>query len=365
VARGAWRVAQCRILPKPGRAAAPYEHRNPRKPHDVDRYYRSLLLVAFASVEEAEATLALQGWLLLCVSTGIMLVTALSARWLSRKTLVPLTRMLESARGLDATDAGWSLAEAGTKDELDELGHAFNGLLSRLREAYGRQRRFSSDASHQLRTPVGVMIGNLEVALRCERSCEEYRQVIELAHSRAVRLGQITEALLFLSRADSTTLLQVERLDLRRWVAEYLGAQQEHPRAGDMIADGVEGAPLWVKAHPQLLGQLLDNLLDNAFKYSRPGTPVVLTTPREADSALLAVEDSGSGIAPGDLPRIFDPFYRTAIACRQHSPGIGLGLSVVQGIAKAFGGTVVVRSELGRGSRFEVRLPLTDASSYG
>ncbi len=118
-----------------------------------------------------------------------------------------MARMVESARDLNPDDPGWCLEEAGTGDELDDLGRAFNDLLSRLHVAYQRQRRFSSDASHQLRTPLTVLIGQIEVALRQERSGEEYRRVLKSALGRAVQLGQIVEALLFLGRADSDAQL--------------------------------------------------------------------------------------------------------------------------------------------------------------
>src|SRR5205085_2047936 len=126
-------------------------------------------------------------------------------------------RMVESARGLDAGESGWSLAEAGTGDELDDLGHAFNDLLSRLRVAYERQRRFSGDASHQLRTPLTVLIGQLEVALRRERTAEEYRRVLGSALGRAAQLGRIVEALLFLARTEEDAQLpESEPVDLDR-----------------------------------------------------------------------------------------------------------------------------------------------------
>src|SRR5262249_50626011 len=149
------------------------------------------VLAAFGSLEEIESTRAMLGWLLAGISASVWALAALCARWLSRKTLVPLTRLVASVRSLDASRPGWTLAAVGTRDELDALRLAFNDLLNRLHEAYDRQRRFSSEASHQLRTPVAIMIGHLEVAQRHERSREEYLRVIQLAHKRAVDLGQI------------------------------------------------------------------------------------------------------------------------------------------------------------------------------
>jgi signal transduction histidine kinase len=118
---------------------------------------------------------------------------------------------------------------------------------------------------------------------------------------------------------------------------------------------------LWVKAQPQLLAQLVENLLDNACKYSQPGTPIVVTIARRDGCAWLSVEDSGRGIAREDLPRVFEPFFRSSPNSSDRVSGVGLGLSVVQRIAKAFGGTVAVESEFGRWSRFEASFPLTEA----
>ena len=190
----------------------------------------------------------------------------------------------------------------GTRDELDDLRRTFNDLLARLHEAYDRQRRFSSEASHQLRTPVAVMIGHLEVAQRYERSGDQYRRVIQLAHKRAGELGQIVESLLFLNRPDSATLTRAETFDLSRWLIEHMACRPENRRSSDIVVKSLANLPLWIKAQPHLFGQLVENLLDNACKYSRPGTPIVVSVAREAGSALLSVEDSGCGITPRTCP---------------------------------------------------------------
>src|SRR5262249_29576047 len=202
--------------------------------------------------------------------------------------------MVESARGLGAADPGWLRAEAGTGDELDDLGRAFNDLLARLHVAYERQRRFSGDASHQLRTPLTILIGQLQVALRHERTGEEYRRALTSALGRAEHLARMVEALLFLSRAEAEAGLPgPELIELHRWTAEHLEARP--PAEGGIAvvhqADGPE--PLWIRAHPALLGQLLDNLLDNAVKHGRAGAPITVETARDQRGALLAVEDCG------------------------------------------------------------------------
>jgi signal transduction histidine kinase len=354
-----WRVAQLHVRPTVGRV--PRSERPGNNPLEGKSYHDEVVLSAFVSLDETEADLTTLAWFLVAISALVWALAALCARWLSRKTLVPLTRLVESAQKLDVTNPGWILAEVGTRDELDDLRRAFNDLLARLHEAYDRQRRFSSLASHQLRTPVAVMIGHLEVAQRHERPAAHYRRVIQLAHKRAVDLGQIVESLLFLSRADSTTLTRSETFDIGRWLLEYMASRPVSPRTSDIAINLDIDIPLWVKAQRHLFGQVVENLLDNACKYSQPGRPIVVSAARDGDFALLAVEDSGRGITPEDLSRIFEPFFRSSPGVGESVPGVGLGLSVVERIVDAFGGTVAAVSEPGSGSRFELRLPLTTA----
>lgn len=352
---GAWRVARQVLRPETLAGAD-----GPRGRRRRGAYPPFLVLIACAPLGPTEATLATLGGLLAALSGVIWLASAALCRGLSRRALRPLSRMVESARGLDAADPGWSLAEAGTGDELDDLGRAFNDLLARLHVAYERQRRFSGDASHQLRTPLTVLIGQLQVALRQERSGEEYRRALTSALGRAEQLARIVEALLFLSRAEAEAGLPgVEPIELHGWAAEHLASR---PSAGaeTAVVHRVDGpGPLWIRAHPALLGQLLDNLLDNAVKYGRgeDGATIVVETHRDGSEAVLAVEDRGPGIAPEDVSQIFEPFYRSARERRRGLSGVGLGLAVVRRIATACGGSVAVHSEPGRGARFEVRFP--------
>jgi two-component system, OmpR family, sensor kinase len=358
---GAWResrlVLRPKVLPSSGARAAE-RGREPSARGRRNDLHPSLELIVWAPIGPTEATLATLAWVLAALSAGIWLAAAMLCRGLSRRALAPLSRVVESARGLDAADAGWCLAEAGTGDELDVLGRAFNDLLARLHVAYERQRRFSGDASHQLRTPLTVLIGQLQVALRYDRSGEEYRRALTSALGRAEQLARIVEALLFLGRAEADAGLPVvEPMELHGWVAEHLAGRPSAGREPEVIARAGGPDPLWIRAHPALLGQLLDNLLDNAAKHGKADTPVVVETLRDHEGALLAVEDHGQGIAPEDIPHLFEPFFRSARARRQGVAGAGLGLAIVRRIATACGGSVAVRSEPGAGSRFEVRFP--------
>ena len=357
-----WQVAQRRlragVVERSGSRGAA-DRKEPVQLDPSEKLYPSLILTACAPLGPKEATLAALRWILMTVSAAAWLLAALLCRRLSRRALAPMARMVASARELNAADPGWCLELAGTNDELDALGSAFNDLLSRLHVAYQRQRRFSGDASHQLRTPLTILIGQIEVALRHDRSGEEYQRVLRSALGRAAQLRQIIEALLFLSRADADAQLpDGELLDLDHWVAEYLENRSKTACSTEVVSHRTHGESLSVWANSPLLGQLLDNLLDNAGKYGSRGSPIVVETSRDREQAILAVEDSGPGIPTEELPRIFEPFYRSAPGRRGTVPGVGLGLSIVQRIATALRGTVAVRSDVGIGSRFEVRLPI-------
>lgn len=369
-----WRVAQLRVLPSAApdsgsRAAKDLLARSELAPEFPpgaelpEGFHRELVLTAFAPLGPVEAPLASLRWALIGLGLGTWGLAALACRRLSRRALAPLARMAESARGLDASDPGWSLEVPGTGDELDRLGRAFNDLLGRLHFAYERQRRFGGDASHQLRTPLTVLIGQIEVALRHDRPPEEYRRVLRSALGRSIQLGRIVEALLFLARAEGEALPPGSvPLDLGRWVDDHLADRAANDRSVEVLRRSPDGEGPRIRAHAPLLGQLLDNLLDNAAKYGPPGASIVVETSHDGEGAILAVEDAGPGIAAEDLPRIFEPFYRSTRARIEGKPGVGLGLAVVQRIAHAFGGTVAAVARPDGGSRFEVRFPLAEES---
>jgi len=291
------------------------------------------------------------------LSAGLWLLAALAGRWVARRALAPVTRMAEAARATSPADPQ-PLPGPGTHDELEDLQRAFNDLLCRLHEAFERQRRFTGDASHQLRTPLAAMLGQIEVALRRERQGDEYRTALARVREQAGHLRQIVEALLFLARADAEARLDDLPLsDLAEALPALAARWADHPRAADLRTETAADVPFQTRVQLPLLGQLLDNLIDNACKYSDPGTPVVVRLRSEGDAVAIDVEDVGRGIAAHDLEHIFDPFYRSADSRFLGLPGVGLGLAMVQRIALALGGTVLVKSNEGVGSRFTLCLP--------
>ena len=318
------------------------------------------VLAAWASLEPVEAEIGWLAAILPLISLGLWVLAAAIGRHFGRRALAPLTLMAESARTMPFDDC--RLPSPGTRDELEDFARSFNGLLDRLHVALERQKQFTGQASHQLRTPLAGLIAAIEVARRRPRTVLEHERVLQQLHDDAVRLWRVVEALLFLARADAEAALpDLERLDLAAWAAHHLVAWSGHERAADLRFEGGDGTPLWTRAHRPLLSQLLDNLLENACKYSGPGTPIFVRVWREPGAVALAVEDRGCGIPPEDLPHVFEPFYRADSARQAGLAGVGLGLAVARRIAATHGGTITAESTQGMGSRFVVRLPQAPA----
>jgi two-component system OmpR family sensor kinase len=332
-------------------------HPDDDEPEDEDGEYPALVITAGLSPAPVEASLNWLGLALAGLSSGLWLVAAILGRRLCRHALAPLGAMASAARAMTKAGHGEFLPTPGTRDELEDLRVAFNELLAQLHDSFERQKRFTGDASHQLRTPLAGVLSLVEVIRRRSRSAEEYEQALDQVHGETVRLSRIVESLLFLARAESDAELpKAEVVDLAAWVPAQLTRWTDHPRASDLRADGPD-EPLPILAHPSLLAQLLENLLDNALKYSEPGTPVVVATWGEPGAVLLSVDDRGHGLAEEEREQVFEPFYRSPRARQLGRTGVGLGLSMVKRIAIAFGGSIDVQSTLGRGTRFVLRFP--------
>lgn len=355
-----WRLALRRLRPdpKPGEDADTDEEVPPVAGKFVpDRADSSLLLAAGERLGPVEASLRNVALSLIGLSAGLWLLAAVAGRYFCRRALRPVVAMADAARAMSAAEGDGHLPSPGTGDELEGLARSFNGLLDRLHQAIERQARFTGDASHQLRTPLTALIGELEVARRRDRPAEEYRQVIDEARAEAVHLREIVESLLFLARAEAeSTCPGLRPIDLAAWLPAHLRGWSDRDRGPDIRADAV-GGPLPARAHAPLLGQLLDNLLENAAKYSDPGTPILVGLRRDGDAVELSVEDRGVGLGPDELPHVFDPFYRSPRARLLGRPGVGLGLAVVRRIAANFGAAVRAEGTPGLGSRFAVRFP--------
>ena len=263
----------------------------------------------------------------------------------------PLTQMSRSISAISPADLSQRLTPIATQDQLGELSRAFNQLLDRLEASFERQRRFAANASHQLRTPLTSMRGYVEVALRRDRSVSEYQGVLEKVQTQSVQLCQIIELLMSLAREGADVIAADCRVfELNEWLDDYLPRWHQYPRSGDIRLDNDREAELLIKAHKALLGQAIDNLIDNACKYSDPNSEIVVRTTRTGETVTIEVEDNGCGIPESELARVRDPFYRSDEVRRRGIGGAGLGLCVTQQIISAFGAQLSIESVAGRGT---------------
>ncbi len=352
-----WWMMQRRLVAGP--STHPANHTDVDDDADELPKYPALVLTVVLSIEPVRDALRLMAFTSTGLSAALWLAVAFMSRRICRGALRPMIEMADKARSIEAAELHERLPNPCTRDEAEQLCRAFNDLLARLEESFARQRRFTGDASHQLRTPLAAMLGQLEVALRRPRSPDEYVRVLDSVRGQAGRLRHIVDMLLFLARADSDAKLpDLEAVDLSAWLPDHLQTWAGHSRAADLHVECPDGEPIVVDAEPHLLGQMLDNLLDNAFKYSEPVTPVTLRVAPGAGANMVAitVEDAGPGIPAADLPHIFEPFYCSPDARRRGRAGCGLGLSVAHRIATAFGGSLHAQSTPAEGSRFTILL---------
>ncbi len=297
--------------------------------------------------------------LLLGAVALIGVILAVVFGWLvARTALVPLNSLTDSVEDVaETTDVSRRLPPGGA-DELGRLRRAFNRLLEALESSRRAQSQLVLDASHELRTPLTSLRTNLEVIRRVHELSPEDRSV--LVDDVLVQLQELTDLvgdLAELARGDQHPASR-EPLRLDLLVRDAVSVQTTHGRAEDITFE-LAAEPCWVEGHAYRLGRAVGNLLDNARKWSPPGQTVSV----ECRDGSVVVHDRGPGIAEGDLPHIFDRFYRSPAA--RGLPGSGLGLAIVAQVAKAEGGTVVAENDPGGGARMSLFLPTVPGPGDG
>jgi len=343
---GNWRFLQSRLA-----AVAP----KPVEERDV-REHAALVVTVARSTATLNATLNRLAGLVLALSIGGWSIAAVCGRWFCRKALEPVGLMAASARTMGPANPEHRLPIATTGDELSDLGQAFNNLLDQLFQAYERQQRFTGDAAHQLRTPLTVLQGQIEVALRRPRSPVEYSETLDLLHEQVVELRKVIESLLFLARPEGEgNRPELTTLNLSDWLTDYLAKWKDHARFADLQVHAEPGVTAVVSA--PLLGLLLDNLTSNALKYSQPGSAVMIDLRKRGQQIALQVIDHGIGIATEDIPSVFDLFFRSQNARQSGVAGTGLGLPLAARVATSLDGQLECASVLNEGSQFTLVLP--------
>ena len=298
---------------------------------------------------------------LLAVSNPIaLLLASLGGLWIANKALRPVDRLTRAAERIGRGNLSERVEELRSRDELGRLAATFNEMISKLEQAFERERRFTADASHELKTPLAVLRGDIEVALRRDRPAEEYKRVLASSLEEIARLTKLADDLLTLARSDAgERVLELEPVRLDSLATEaHAFIQPLAAASGIALKHEAPSSPVVIEGDAKRLKQLLVNLLDNAIKYTPPGGSARLRLSVEDSSALIEVSDTGRGIPEDALPRIFERFYRQSDPKDSRVTGFGLGLAISKWIVDAHNGSIEVESESGRGSRFTVRLPM-------
>lgn len=298
--------------------------------------------------------------LIVLIPLGVGLA-ALGGAVIARAALRPVDEMTRTARRITAEDLSRRVERPSTGDEMERLALTLNGMLARLEAAFTQTRRFAADAAHELRTPLAALRGGIEVALRAERTPEEYRRVLASSLEEAERLIRLAEDLLLLSRSTAGPEVARAPVDLEPLLLEVFDAGARLGQAAGVSVRIDTMAPSTVRGDATALRRALLNLVENAVKYTPPGGKVELGLTTADGIAVLTVSDAGIGIAPADAERIFEPFVRLDAARARDTGGAGLGLAIARSVATAHGGTLSVESQPGAGSRFVLRLPLAQA----
>ena len=293
---------------------------------------------------------------LAAVGALILLVGLAGGWWISSRAIRPIADIGAAALKISAGDLSQRINVAETESELGQMAAVLNSTFARLETAFAQQKHFAADAAHELRTPVSVLLTQVQTALSRERSAGDYRETLEACQRAAQRMRRLIESLLALARFDAgQETLRRTRFDLARVIAE--GVELVKPLAETRkIGIVADSPPLEMDGDVQRLGQVVANLLVNAIQFSGDGGVVRVTARREDGFTILSVADTGQGIAPADLPHVFERFYR---ADKSRTGGsAGLGLAIGKAIVEAHGGTIEVSSQAGSGTTFTVRLPV-------
>jgi signal transduction histidine kinase len=329
---------------------------------------------------------------MLLLVPAMLLVASGGGLFLANRALTPIDRLTRTAQRISAEDLSQRINLRGADDEVGRLAHTFDAMLARLQSAFEQQRRFTADASHELRTPLTAIIGQIDVAIERPRDAASYLATLSTVREQARRLARLANDLLFLARADAQPAPAADELiDLGNLLPAIVA--QVEPLAEDRQQQITILPPpeMFVRGNEDDLIRLFLNLLDNAIRYTHRDGRITITatagcgeqanaaadgrrtaidgrdraparTPNES-SIRVSIRDTGPGIAPEHLPRLFDRFFRVDRGRNRAHGGSGLGLAIAQSIASAHGGQLEVSSTIGQGSTFTVILPCATAQA--
>jgi heavy metal sensor kinase len=320
--------------------------------------HRRYVLQAETSLLHYQETLHGLVFLLALGSGGTLILAWVGSLWLAKKVMAPIEALCTGAETMSEADLGKRLAMDSPYREFRRLTQAVNSVLDQFQRGSEVQRNFCEIAAHEMKTPLTILQGNLEVALIKARTAEEYHEVLLNNLQQVERLIALTRPLLTLAKfTSSKPPVNLQPLALEPLIQELVDELILLADDRQIVLTFESQSVPSVLGDTQWLKQALINLLDNALRYTPSGGSVTVRLQTVGHEVTIAVEDTGHGIEPEAIPHLFERFYRTDWARAKDTAGTGLGLPIVKEIMEAHGGTISVTSEVNKGSVFTLRLP--------
>ena len=293
------------------------------------------------------------------VGIPAILLGALGGWWLTRKAMSPVSKLTDAITKVHERNLREPLPRTGSGDEFDRLTEVFNAMLARLDDSFNRIREFTLHASHELKTPLTILCGEIETALRDESLSPPQRDRLAGQLDELRRLARIVDSLTLLAKADAGQVkLKLEPVRLDELVRDNFADTQILAEPQHVQVELAACEEIFVHGDRHRLRQLLLNLADNAVKYNQPQGRVVMNLHRMNGTAEFIISNTGPGIPVESLPHVFDRFYRGDPAHSNEVDGCGLGLSIARWIVSAHHGTISIESKPARLTTVAVRLPL-------
>lgn len=294
----------------------------------------------------------------------VLLFTILISKYFSDRLVKPIVEVANVAEQVTHKDLNKRIKTIYNDDEIKIMVGAFNKMIDRLQKAFGHIAEFNSLVAHELKTPIAIINGECEVALRKEQTTEEYKETLKAVFEESKKMLRITEDLLLLAKADYVPENFVfEEFDLKEFFEEI--HSKERKIASEKLIDVQLNLPTksrTLKGDALHLRRLFLNIINNAIKFTEKKGKINLTVKTDQENLIVEISDTGIGIAADDIDKIFNQFYQK-IPTNSHQKGVGLGLSIAQALAKIHNGKIAVQSIINQGTTFTITLPIVSTTT--
>jgi len=336
-----------------------------QKPYIISRLKflyddKSYILEVATSGRVLNKTLENLLYILLFIIPLVLIVATIGGYFLIFKTFAPIETMLDNLKNINATDLSKRLCVTNNHDEIDLLATEINSLLSRLESSFEKISQFSSDASHELKTPLTVIRGEIEIALRKERTSVEYKETLSNCLDEVLQIKETVDNLLFLAKSKELLENTENEIYIDEVTLEAGKELESFAKDREVKLLYQIDLPLQILGHSVLLKIAIKNLIKNAILYSKNNSSVTIKNYMRNNTAIIAIEDNGIGIKKEEQEKIFERFYRTDKSRNKESGGTGLGMTICKKIVHMHRGKIILHSEENIGTTIELIFPISD-----